>query len=67
MRWLSFLGGFAVGAVLGGAVALLLAPRSGTALRAAMRDEWQNILIETRRAAEQRRRDLEAELAKLRQ
>ncbi len=66
MRWLNFLGGFAVGAVLGGAIGLLFAPQSGAALRAAIQDEWHTILVETRKAAEQRRRDLEAELAELR-
>lgn len=67
MRWFNFAGGFAVGAVFGAALALLLTPRSGAALRAAMHQEWLAIREEVRKAAEQRRRELEAQLAQLRQ
>ena len=64
-------GSFIFGAFLGGAVgmfmAIMLAPASGDELRQRVRDFGNKTIEEIRLAAQRRREELEAELAKLRQ
>jgi gas vesicle protein len=61
-----FLAGLAMGALVGVSVALLLAPSSGEDLRNQISDQVQRIQLEVTQAAEQRRADLEHQLAELR-
>lgn len=62
----SFLLGAFIGAVVGSAVALLLAPASGETMRKQIQDYALNIEEQVRQAAGDRRAELETELANLR-
>ena len=62
----NFVSGFVLGAAVGAAAALILAPESGDELRREIRGEIDDILSEGRRAANQRRAELEDQLAQLR-
>jgi hypothetical protein len=64
-RTISFLNGAFVGALAGALLALLLTPKSGQDLRDAIKREVDDIMTEGRRAAEQRQRELEAQLQQL--
>ena len=61
-RYLSFLIGVLSGAVVGAAVAILLAPSSGQQLQEQMRARVQGLIDEGRRAASARRAELESQL-----
>jgi gas vesicle protein len=61
-----FLVGAAIGALVGGSIALLLAPWSGNELRQQIRDRAQYVQNEVKRAADERRAELEQQLAELR-
>jgi len=63
----SFLFGAFLGGTIGVLIAVLLAPASGEELRARLRDFGSKTIEEIRLAAERKRGELEAELAKLRQ
>jgi gas vesicle protein len=58
----SFLIGVLSGAIVGAAVAILLAPASGKELQGRMRTRVQELIEEGRRAAAARRAELEAQL-----
>jgi gas vesicle protein len=58
-----FLGGLLLGALVGASVAMLLAPRSGADTQAALRTRVNEVLEEGRRAAADRRAELEAQFA----
>jgi gas vesicle protein len=64
------MGVFVVGALMGGLLAgiivMLLTPYSGTVLRQRVNDFSQKLVIDVRSAAEQRRKELEEELVRLR-
>ncbi len=62
-KTLDFLGGLLLGALVGGAVAMLLAPQSGAATQAALRSRVDEVIEEGRRAAAERRAELEAQFA----
>ncbi len=62
----SFLNGMIIGALGGAVIALLLAPQSGEDLRDDIRREVEEILEEGRRASEQRQREMEEQLNRLR-
>jgi len=64
-RLLNFLTGFALGVVLGGAVATLFAPQSGSETQARFRRRVEAILEEARQAAETTRANAHARLAEL--
>ena len=64
---IDFLGGFLVGAAIGGVVGLLLAPQSGNDLQQKMRERAQVVIEEGRRAAADRRAELEAQFAQSKQ
>jgi gas vesicle protein len=64
---IDFLGGLMVGAVIGGAVGLLLAPQSGSDLQQKIRERIQMVIEEGRRAAADRRAELEAQFAQSKQ
>jgi gas vesicle protein len=63
---MSFMQGFLLGALLGASLALLLTPASGEHLRKQMQDEARRIQSEVTQAANDRRHDLEQQLAALR-
>ncbi|MEP7288942.1 MAG: YtxH domain-containing protein [Chloroflexota bacterium] len=64
-RLMFFAGGILCGALIGGAVVLLLTPASGPALRDEARGHVGGAMSEARNAAQKRREQLEAELAEL--
>ncbi|MFC2054645.1 YtxH domain-containing protein [Chloroflexota bacterium] len=61
-----FLAGFLLGSLIGVSTALLLAPKSGEELRGQIRDETTRIQDEVKKAAADRRADLEQQLTALR-
>lgn len=65
-RFGSFLGGMVIGMAAGAVAALLLAPKAGEDLRDDIKREVDDILAEGRRAAEQRQREMEEQLNRLR-
>lgn len=65
-RLLNFLAGLLMGAIVGATVAALLAPSSGEDLQNQLRTRADTIRSEVQKAAEQRRRELEDQLAHLR-
>jgi len=58
--------GAAIGALVGGTIALLLAPSSGEALRGQIRDRGVAFTSEVQQAASVRRAELQARLNELR-
>ncbi len=65
-RMFGFVIGLFVGWLVGGTVALLLAPESGENLRNEIRSRSANFLGEIKSAADTRRAELEKQLADLR-
>ena len=65
-RMFGFLIGIAVGALVGGTIAMLLAPESGENLRAQLRDRGQNFFDDVRHAADERKIELRHRLDTLR-
>ena len=65
MRLIRFLAGLIVGMALGGAIAMLLAPKSGSETRELLRSRVEFILEEGRQAAESSRADAQARLTEL--
>jgi len=63
---ISFLSGAILGAMVGAAVAILLAPTSGDMLQQQIRGRIESIQGEVRQASQERRRELEGQLANLR-
>jgi gas vesicle protein len=66
-RFMSFLTGVMIGALVGSLTALLLAPASGEELRARARDRAASFRAELREAYDARVAQLEAEIEALRQ
>ncbi len=64
---IDFLGGFLIGAAIGGVVGLLLAPQSGGDLQQKICERTQMVIEEGRRAAADRRAELEAQFAQSKQ
>jgi gas vesicle protein len=62
---LSWMIGLTLGAALGATLVLLFAPTSGEQLVNRLKTGWEETMAEARQASEQRRRELEAELAQL--
>ena len=65
-RFLSFLVGAIIGALAGAAIAILFAPASGDELRLQIRDKATYYQDEVKRAAADRRAELEQQLSALR-
>lgn len=57
-----FLGGLLLGAALGAGLVLILTPQSGAGTRRLVQNRVQEVLDEGRRAAEERRLELTAQL-----
>lgn len=66
-RLASFLAGLLIGGLVGGTLALLFAPASGRQLQQRISETLDRLSGEVRTAAEQRRKELEEELNRLRQ
>jgi gas vesicle protein len=62
----SFALGLLLGAAVGAALVMLFAPTSGNQLAADIKRSYDDTMDEARQAAENRRRELEAELARRR-
>lgn len=65
-RIFGFLIGIFVGWLVGGTIALLLAPRSGENLRGELRSRSANFIGEIKSASDNRRKQLEDQLAAMR-
>jgi gas vesicle protein len=59
----SLLLGFGLGALVGAALVMLFVPSSGDQIIAELKRGWSETLEEARKASQQRRRELEAQLA----
>ena len=66
-KTISFVGGFIMGAMIGAAVAVFMAPQSGEEFQKLIRERLQAVAQEGRRAAAERRAELEAQFAQARQ
>jgi gas vesicle protein len=55
--------GFGLGALIGAALVMLLAPQSGDQLVAKLKQGWEETMAEARKASQERRIELQAELA----
>ena len=64
---LGFLIGVTVGGLVGSTIALLLAPDSGTQLRAELRSRGESFFNEVRHAADERRIELRQRLETMRE
>ena len=64
---IDFLGGFLLGAAIGGVVGLLFAPQAGSELQQKMHERANMVIEEGRRAADDRRAELEAQFAQSKQ
>jgi len=64
---IDFLGGLVLGAAIGGVVGLLYAPQSGRDLQGKLRERAKMVIEEGRRAAADRRAELEAQFAQSKQ
>lgn len=62
---MSFLSGALVGALVGAAAVLLLTPASGSELQTQTRDWFETLWDDAQQAADDKRAELEAQLAKL--
>jgi len=65
-RFTAFFVGAMMGGLVGATLALLLAPASGMELRSQMQDRAERLREEIRKAAAERRDELEEQLAALR-
>ncbi len=65
-KFMSFLAGVLLGGITGSVVALLFAPTSGEDMRLQAQDRYHMIEGEVRKAAAERRTELEKQLAELR-
>lgn len=65
-KLMQFMGGVTLGALVGASIAILLAPMSGNEIRDQMRSEFERVQAEVKKAAVDRRAELEDQLAALR-
>jgi gas vesicle protein len=63
----SFLLGFLMGALVGVAIAMLLAPEAGEQTRQQVQLQMDRVIAEGKRAAAERRTELESQLEQLKQ
>jgi len=67
VKTISFVGGFVIGAMVGAAVAVFVAPQSGEEFQKQIRERLDAVAQEGRRAAAERRAELEAQFAQAKQ
>ena len=60
-KCMGFMAGAVCGALVGGIVALLVAPTSGPELVQSAEERWELTMSEARRAMDERRRELETQ------
>ena len=65
-KFMGFLAGVLIGSITGSVVALLFAPTSGENMRGQAQDRYHMIESEVRKAAAERRVELEKQLVELR-
>ncbi len=65
-RLLSLIVGMGLGAAVGAAIVMLFAPTTGEQWVTALKRGWRETMDEARKASQQRRLELEAELARMR-
>jgi gas vesicle protein len=58
--------GFGLGAAIGAVMVMIFAPTTGDQLVVNLKRGWQESMQEARKASQQRRQELEAELARMR-
>lgn len=66
-KFINFVTGAAIGGLIGATTALLLAPVSGEELQAQIKEQVEQIQLEVRTAASDRRSELEEQLSTLRE
>jgi gas vesicle protein len=66
-KFINFIAGATLGAFVGSTVALLIAPLSGEELQAQIKEQVEQIQIDVKTAASDRRAELEEQLATLRE
>jgi gas vesicle protein len=66
-RFINFVAGATLGALVGAAAAILLAPVSGEELQAQVKTQVEQIQLEVKTAAAERRAELEEQLSTLRE
>lgn len=66
-KFINFVAGATLGALVGASVAILLAPVSGEELQAQIKAQVEQIQLEVKNAATERRAELEEQLSSLRQ
>jgi len=66
-KFINFVAGAALGALVGAAAALLMAPVAGEELQSQIKEQVEQIQLEVKTAASERRAELETQLATLRE
>ena len=66
-KFFNFIAGATLGALVGASVAILLAPTSGEELQAQIKSQVDQIQLEVKTAASDRRAELEKQLSTLRE
>lgn len=66
-KFVNFVAGAAIGGLIGATTAILMAPISGEELQAQIKDQVEQIQLEVKTAASDRRAELEDQLASLRE
>ena len=66
-KFINFVAGATLGALVGAAAALLMAPVAGEELQAQIKEQVEQIQLEVKTAASERRAELETQLATLRE
>ena len=66
-KFFNFVAGATLGALVGAAAAILLAPMSGEEMQAQIKDQVEQIQLEVKTAASNRRTELEDQLSTLRE
>jgi gas vesicle protein len=66
-KFINFVAGATLGALVGASVAILFAPVSGEELQAQIKAQVEQIQLEVKNAATERRAELEEQLSTLRQ
>ena len=66
-KFFNFIAGATLGALVGASIAILLAPTSGEELQAQIKSQVDQIQLEVKTAASDRRAELEKQLSSLRE